>query len=107
MTILAGKAGQTGSVDGSGGLARLDQPCAIALDQDGRLFVSNSGSSTVSLITPEGDVSTILGSPVLSENLPGPLPALISAPWGIAVDPATGDIYVTIDDALMKADFTQ
>ena len=107
VTILAGKAGHPGSVDGSGGTAQLDQPCAIALDEDGRLFVSNSGSSTVCLITPAGAVSTILGSPARSENLPGPLPALISAPWGITVDPHTGNIYVTIDDALMKADFTQ
>ena len=107
VTILAGKAGHPGSVDGSGGTAQLDQPCAIALDQGGRLFVSNSGSSTVCLITPDGAVGTILGSPAQSENLPGPLPALISAPWGIAVNPDTGNIYVTIDDALMKADFTQ
>jgi len=96
-----------GQVTTLAGKGQLDQPCAIALDQDGRLFVCNSGSSTVCLITPDGAVSTVLGSPARSENLPGPLPALISAPWGIAVDPATGDIYVTIDDALMKADFTQ
>ena len=106
VTLLAGRANEPGSVDGTGSNARLDRPSAIALDADGRLFVACAGSSTVCVITPQGDVRTIIGDPALSGNAPGPLPARISQPHGIAVDRANGDIFVTIDDAVMKVDFT-
>jgi sugar lactone lactonase YvrE len=107
VTVLAGSAGLPGSVDGTGTEAQLDGPTAIALDPAGNLYVTNQGSSTVSLITPAGVVTTIIGSGVESWNNPGPLPALISPPYGIAVASATGNILITLDDAAMLVDFTK
>jgi hypothetical protein len=46
-------------------------------------------------------------SATVSGKVPGPLPAQIPPPYGIAVDPATGDIFITIDDAIMTLDFTK
>jgi len=107
VTTFAGKAGHPGSVDGTGTQARLDGPVAIALDARGDLFVANSGSSTVCVITPGAVATTIIGDPAASLNDPRPLPARISPPYGIAVDPSSGNIYITIDDAVMLADFTK
>jgi sugar lactone lactonase YvrE len=107
VSTLVGKAGDPGSVDGTGTAALLAGPGAIALDAHGNLFVTNTGSSTVAMITPSGLVTTIIGSAATSENAPGPLPAQIAPPYGITLDPETGNIFITIDDALMKVDFTQ
>jgi sugar lactone lactonase YvrE len=107
VSTLAGAAGQPGSTDGTGTAARLNGPSAITLDASGDLLVTNTGSSTVCVITPAGLVSTIIGSAAASGTVPGPLPARISPPYGITLDPDTGDIFITIDDALMKVDFTQ
>ena len=106
-SVLAGSPGQPGSVDGTGSEARLNEPCAIALDGAGTLFVANNGSSTLCAITPAGVVTTVVGSPVQSGTVPGPLPAQLAPPWGLVVAPATGNIYVTVDDAVMEVDFTK
>jgi DNA-binding beta-propeller fold protein YncE len=93
--------------------ARLDFPAALALDMDGNVFVANTGSSTVSVVTPEGSVSTFLGIKALSgvpDDLgtnPAPLPTRICPPYGVAVDPVSGHdfinfIYVVLDDAVLK-----
>lgn len=107
VSALAGMAGRPGSADGTGTAAQLDAPSAIALDASGNLFVTCNGSSTICEITPAGVVTTVVGTPGSSGSAPGPLPAEIPPPWGIAVDPVTGNIYTTIDDAIMKVDFTQ
>jgi sugar lactone lactonase YvrE len=107
VSTFAGKAGHPGSADGTGTQAQLDGPVAIALDARGNLFVANSGSSTVCVITPRALVSTIIGGAGASLNDPGPLPARISPPYGIAVDPSNANIYITIDDAVMLVDFTK
>ena len=106
VSTLAGTAGEPGSADGSKDTL-LNAPVAIALDNAGNLYVTNNGSSTVCQITPGGTVSTIIGNPALSANVfsPDPLPSLLAHPRGIAVDPATGNIFVSIDDAVMKVDF--
>ncbi|MDR3672578.1 MAG: hypothetical protein P4L36_17155 [Holophaga sp.] len=107
VSTFVGAAGKPGSVDGTGTAARLNGPSAIALDAGGNLLVTNAGGSTVCMITSAGLASTIMGSATANENVPGPLPARISTPYGITLEPKTGNIFITIDDALMKADFTE
>jgi DNA-binding beta-propeller fold protein YncE len=114
VDTLAGQAGMGDSVDNPVGQnARLDFPAALALDMDGNVFVANTGSSTVSVVTPEGSVSTFLGIKALSgvpDDLgtnPAPLPTRICPPYGVAVDPVSGHdfinfIYVVLDDAVLK-----
>jgi sugar lactone lactonase YvrE len=109
VSTLAGMAGNPGSVDGNGTAAQLNGPTGIALDTAGNLYVTNNGSSTVCVITPVSGaaVTTIMGSATVSGDVPGPLPAQLPPPYGIAVDPATGNIFITIDDAIMTVDFTK
>jgi len=104
VTTLAG-APEPGGRDGIGRAARLNAPVAVDLDGAGNLYVANQGGSTVCRITPAGEVLTFLGNPGLSGNLAGPLPALVANPRGIAVDRATGDLYLTTDDAVLHVAF--
>ena len=112
VSTLAGSADVAGAQDGTGAQALLDHPTAIALDQDGNLFVTNAGSSTVCVLNPAGAVTTFLGDPLRSGMAAGPLPAGLPPPWGIAVyyDPThsfIADLLVTVDDAVLEVDFTQ
>src|SRR5687767_941599 len=47
VNTLAGQLGVAGNRNETGAQARFDSPCGIALDQNGNLFVSDSGNHTV------------------------------------------------------------
>lgn len=63
VTTLAGSAsGAAGSLDGTGGAARFDQPRGLTVDASGNVFVMDYGNSTLRRVTPAGIVSTLAGS---------------------------------------------
>jgi sugar lactone lactonase YvrE len=61
VTTLAGRAGQTGSVDGVGTGARFSSPEDIALDGDGNLYVTDGSANNVRRIAPDTTVTTLAG----------------------------------------------
>jgi len=94
VTTLAGQLGVPGGGDEMGAQARFDSPCGIARDQNGNLFVSDTGNHTIRKITPAGVVTTIAGRSGQSGFADGPSSsALFNSPLGIAVT-ANGTIYV-------------
>ena len=56
-------------------------------------------------ISTSGVVTTIMGVAALASagNFPGALPASILYPAGVAIDSSTGNLYITIPDAVMVA----
>jgi sugar lactone lactonase YvrE len=61
VTTLAGVAGAMGSADGVA-TARFNQPIGITADAAGRLYVADSGNSTLrSIVIATGEVSTLAG----------------------------------------------
>ncbi len=58
VTTLAGVAGQSGNVDGTGTQARFSHPMGIATDGAGHVYVADSDNSAIRKITPAGEVST-------------------------------------------------
>ncbi|HEX2862564.1 MAG TPA: hypothetical protein VHN79_13035, partial [Lacunisphaera sp.] len=60
VSTFAGKPGEAGSADGSGSAARFNSPGALALGQDGNLYVADR-SNAVRRITPGGLVTTLAG----------------------------------------------
>ena len=94
VTTLAGSAGQRGSTDGTGSVARFSVPYGVAADGSGNLYVADSGNSTIRKITPAGVVSTLAGSAgqTGSTDATGSA-ARFNWPSSVAVD-GSGTLYV-------------
>jgi sugar lactone lactonase YvrE len=94
VTTLAGVAGQSGSLDGTGAAARFKSPAGIALDASGTLYVTDAANHTVRKISPAGVVTTLAGTPGQKGTADGPGPAArFNAPHAVVVD-AAGIVYV-------------
>jgi sugar lactone lactonase YvrE len=94
VTTLAGKAGATGNVDGTGADARFNTPRGIAVDKAGNIFVADEGNSNIRKITPAGVVTTFAGSAAETAFKDGPAKdATFGAPRGLCVD-ASGNVFV-------------
>jgi hypothetical protein len=94
VTTLAGSAGNPGSTDGTGSVARFNNPSGVAADNTGNVYVADYSNHTIRKITPTGVVTTLAGSAGVS----GSTDATGSAaqfyyPGGVAVD-ASGYVYV-------------
>jgi sugar lactone lactonase YvrE len=96
-TTLAGLAGVSGSMNGTGSNCRFNQPVGIAVDEAGNLYVADAGNHLIRKITPAGtnwSVSTLAGKPGVSGTNDGPAAsALFDEPEGVAVD-RSGNVYV-------------
>lgn len=94
VTTIVGVAGQTGSLDGPGGTARLNGPYAVAVDSAGTVYVADFFNSTIRKVTVSGMVSTLAGlagKTGLADGL-GAV-ARFNQPYGVAVD-AGGNVFV-------------
>jgi hypothetical protein len=58
---VAGKAGQQGFSDGPGGSARFKYPGRPVEDDQGNLWLADQGNCAIRRITPDGEVSTLMG----------------------------------------------
>jgi sugar lactone lactonase YvrE len=95
VTTFAGLAGSPGSTDGTGSAARFSSPRSVAFDAAGNLYVAEGGNHTIRMITPAGVVTTVAGQPGSSGSTDGTgSAARFNQPNGVAVDQATGVVYV-------------
>jgi sugar lactone lactonase YvrE len=102
VTTLAGAPKLTGSTDGKGGGARFSGPWGIAVHRNGNLYVCDSGNNAIRCITPGGTVTTIAGGAGPYWNEPGPLPGRLGYPISLTIRRDTGDLYVSVPDAVVK-----
>ncbi len=94
-STLAGLAGQSGSADGVGSEARFNLPRGVAVDRMGTVFVADTGNHTIRKISPDGCVTTWVGTAGTHGTNDGVgADALFYGPSGVAVDRA-GNVYVT------------
>lgn len=70
VRTLAGAAGLVGNDDGHAGAARFNYPKGIATDPAGNVFVVDSNNYAIRRITPEGEVSTVIGQTEAAMTLP-------------------------------------
>ncbi|MDP3068981.1 MAG: hypothetical protein Q8N18_01775 [Opitutaceae bacterium] len=96
VTTLAGGAGQSGFLNGTGTAARFDTPFGLAVDGAGNVFVADSGNHAIRKITAGGVVTTVAGGgPNTSGAVDGPGTASrFNQPRGVAVD-GGGNLFVS------------
>jgi len=93
VTTLAGTAGISGHVDGTGSGALFEGLNGITIDASGNLYVT-SADNTIRECTSDGVVTTLAGTTNVSGSADGTgAAALFYNPIGIAVD-ASGDMFV-------------
>ena len=94
VTTFAGD-GTQGYNDANGLKAQFFTPAGLAFDNSGNLIVADYANNRVRSITKDGVVST-LGGDGGFDYLDGQgVAAEMNQPWGIAVNKATGNIYVS------------
>ena len=94
VTTLVGLAGNWGSTDGTGSAARFNNPCGVAVDSTGNVYVADTFNNTIRKVTPAGVVTTLAGSVVSAGSADGTgSAAQFFWPEGVAVD-STGIVYV-------------
>ena len=104
VTTIAGQAGTSGSLDGSGTGALFNQPEGVAVDGAGNVYVADTLNSTIRKITPAGVVTTLTGSARNTGSADGTSAAArFSSPVGLTVD-SNGNIYVAdeLNSAIRK-----
>ena len=111
---LAGSPGVSGNTDGIGGAALFNRPANLAVDPaTGNLYVADTYNQTVRLVTPAGNVTTLVGVAGTGSIVPGTLPASLAFPWGVAVAPAVtlgganpaGSLVISVTDAILASPF--
>lgn len=94
FATLAGSVGDKGSVDGAGSAARFAMLAGIAVNHEGVVFVADTGSGNVRRVSPDGVVTTYVGTvngsdPFLDQSVV----ASVALPSGVGVD-AAGNLLV-------------
>jgi sugar lactone lactonase YvrE len=94
VSTLAGSAGQAGSADGPGTLARFNAPYGIALGRNGNVYVADTLNHVIRSITPDGMVSTLAGVAQGAGTSDGTAGAArFNLPYGVAAA-ADGTVFV-------------
>lgn len=100
VTTLAGQAGSSGSVDGTGTAARFNFPFAVAIDAGGNLIVADQLGRTIRKVTPAGVVTTLAGLTGSSATVDGVgSAARFQSPIGLAVDIPSNTLFVADSSA--------
>lgn len=94
LSLLAG-GGDPAGAGGLTGATAFRAPSALAFDPAGNLIVADTGNAVIRRVSPEGRVTTLAGQPGQYGDQDGPgAAARFRDPEGLAVDPATGTIFV-------------
>ena len=97
VSTLAGRAGFTGSADGTNSAARFNWPLFLAMDGAGNLYVADVNNNTIRKVTPFGTnwvVTTLVGMAGMSGSADGTNSAArFNLPACLGFDGA-GNLYV-------------
>jgi WD40 repeat protein len=85
VSILAGTVGVAGNSNGAAGAALFKCPSGLALDQNGNIYVGDTGNYLIRKITPDGKESVFFD----------PSDKYI---WSLTYDPATSTLYAGTGD---------
>ncbi|WP_083620256.1 IPT/TIG domain-containing protein [Mucilaginibacter sp. OK098] len=101
VTTFAGGNSKGTFINGKGTLASFFSPWGVAVDAKDNIYVTDFGNNVIRMITPNGEVSTLVGSGA-SGAANGPADkASFNSPGGIAID-KSGNIYVADFNYLIR-----
>jgi gliding motility-associated-like protein len=92
VTTFAGS-GVAGAGNGLGTMATFNAPKGITIDQNGNLYVTDSGNNLIRIITPAAQVSTIAGSGATGDANGQGTNATFLHPGGLTVN-QMGNFYI-------------
>jgi len=94
VTTIAGSAGQTGTVGGTGSAARFNGPDGVGVDSSGNVYVADANNNLVRKVDVTNFVTTVAGVAGVVGNTDGLSGvATFDAPGDVTVD-STGIIYL-------------
>jgi sugar lactone lactonase YvrE len=93
VTTLAGQAGVSGYLDGTGTGAKFGRIRGLCVDASGNLFVADHDYQRIRKVTPAGVVTTIAGNATYGHADGTGTEARFFNPTGITID-GTGNLYV-------------
>ncbi|MEA2489723.1 MAG: hypothetical protein QOH21_1515, partial [Acidobacteriota bacterium] len=104
VTRYAGS-GKPGSRDGAAGVAELKQPCGVAVDGDGVVYVADTANSVIRRVALDGTMTTIAGTGRDGFADGAAANARFAGPEGIAVG-GDGRVYIadTANDRIRVLD---
>jgi DNA-binding beta-propeller fold protein YncE/DNA-binding CsgD family transcriptional regulator len=97
ITTVAGTGSAGGTGDGGSATeAQLMDPRGLAIDQQGNLYVADSGINRVRMIDAQGKIHAFAGNGVsgFAGDGDSALSAQLSGPSGLAIDEGTGTLYI-------------
>lgn len=101
VTTIAGTAGMSGTVDGTGTGARFSGPLGVMADNGGNLYIAD-GTTIRKMVLATGVVTTIAGTGGMSGSIDGTgAAARFSNPKGIVAD-SGGNLYVADSSTIRK-----
>jgi hypothetical protein len=101
VTSWVGQRGVAGANDGPGAQASFRDPSDAVVDQNGNLYVADTGNHTIRKITPAGVVSTVIGQTGRAGISLGALPGRLSSPTGLAID-KNNVLYIATAGSIVK-----
>jgi sugar lactone lactonase YvrE len=94
VSTLAGAAGISGAIDGTGSAARFTNPFAVVADSAGNVYVADTRNDEIRKITATGIVTTVAGLAAHAGYANGTgNAAYFNNPYGIALDSA-GNLFI-------------
>lgn len=100
VTTLAGRPGIIGSSDGPSSSATFNHPQGLALDNQGNLYVADSGNYTVRRIAVNGTVSTLAGTAGNYNYADGTgASAAFRQPEGLTFSRLDGNLYLSDENS--------
>ncbi|HUA58933.1 MAG TPA: hypothetical protein VML19_09280 [Verrucomicrobiae bacterium] len=93
-TVAGTGAAGSGGDEGPASAAQLNAPRGVAVDGSGDVFIADTGSHRIRMITPDGVMHTIAGTGAagFAGDGAGALPAELNSPAGLVVD-GSGNVY--------------
>lgn len=95
VTTFVGAMGTSGFADATGTAAKINNALQMVIDANDNLYLADGGNHRIRKITPGGEVTTIAGAGTAGSVDGAALSATFNVPSGIALDPATGALYVS------------